>query len=480
MTYLLKGGTVVTYDKDKKPRSYKSDILVEGSTIVKIEKDIQPPPDVEIIDVTDKWITPGFVDTHRHTWMTVMRASQADWLLTEYLVKNAWHVQGTITVDELYIGQLTGCLEALHSGVTTILDHFHTAHSPEHCEAALKATVESGARVILCSARQSAPTSITPDLKMEFGLEPDATNWQMAKMKEWATKDGCKLSPDGRVTLGFAYDQVGFGLPIEVNQQILKQVRELGVEIITAHVVGGPHIMLWNEGGLLGPDVVFSHCNVLAHRDEPDDEMWAIMKKHGVGIGSTPEDELGMAHGNPVAFQAVERGVKCGLGIDCTSINSGDIFTQMRIVLQWDRGRRHEKTLLSKVDPPKYNTHTSHEAFRLGTLGGAEAINLSHQIGTIEVGKKADLVVFDTDSANLAGSLDPFQAIVFNASNADVELVMVNGDIVKRDGKLTKVDWKSLAKELKVKAKGIRERFSTEKLDAIWSESYDTSGGPRW
>lgn len=98
-------------------------------------------------------------------------------------------------------------------------------------------------------------------------------------------------------------------------------------------------------------------------------------------------------------------------------------------------------------------------------------------IGSIEVGKKADIVVFDTLSANLAGALDPFQAIVFNATNADIELVMVNGEIVKRDGKLTKVEWGPVARELKEKALAVRERFPPEILEGRW-EKYYTEVGP--
>ena len=90
--------------------------------------------------------------------------------------------------------------------------------------------------------------------------------------------------------------------------------RSIPVAIITAHVVKGPRILTYHERGLLGPDVVLSHCTELADHPEPDDKMWAIMKETGAAVAATPEDEMGMAHGNPVAFEAVERGVKCGLG----------------------------------------------------------------------------------------------------------------------------------------------------------------------
>lgn len=114
----------------------------------------------------------------------------------------------------------------------------------------------------------------------------------------------------------------------------------------------------------------------------------------------------------------------------------------------------------------------------MATLGGAEALNMQHQIGTIEVGKKADIVIFDANSVNLAGIADPVPGITFHATNADVELVMVNGDIVKRDGKLTKADWGSVARELRQKADDVRARFPKEKLEAIWSKYYETFGPP--
>lgn len=112
-------------------------------------------------------------------------------------------VQASVTADEARIGQLAGCLEALHSGVTTILDHFHVAHTPQHAEAVLEATIQSGARVILCPSRQSPATQVLP--QTEFGKEEETVKWQLNKLKEWGARDGGKLSADGRVTLGLAY-----------------------------------------------------------------------------------------------------------------------------------------------------------------------------------------------------------------------------------------------------------------------------------
>ncbi|TFK82371.1 Metallo-dependent hydrolase [Polyporus arcularius HHB13444] len=471
--YLLKGATIATcIQGSKDARVHKADVLIEGNIITRIEENIAPASGVEVIDCHNKWITPGFVDTHRHVFMTVLRANHCDWLLTEYLVKMSWSVQGSLTPEEVGIGQLAGCLDALHNGVTTILDHYHAALTPAHADAALKATVESGARVIWAPARQSQPTEIFP---LEFGKEAETAAWQRKKLAEWGSNGG-NLRPDGRVTLGLGYDVISNG-PVSAHQEFLAYARANNVKIFTAHVVQGPTILRWRDAGVLGPDVVFSHCNVLAERTAPDDEMWKALKDSGAAIGATPEDELGMAHGNPVEHEALKRGVKCGLGIDCTSANSGDIFTQMRTGLQWARAHDHERIRLNKVTPPFHNKYNSVDAFRLGTLGGAEALNLAHLIGSVEVGKRADLVIFDADSVNLGGADDPIAGVVFHASSEDVDTVFVDGEIVKKDGKLVR-DWAPVAKELRKMADAIRKRWPADVLEARWKKWYDANGAP--
>ena len=107
-----------------------------------------------------------------------------------------------MTAEQVRIGQLAGCLEALHSGVTTILDHFHASNTPDIADACLDATIQSGARVIWCPARQSPPTRYLPHF--EFAKEAEAAKWQIEKMKEWG-KNGGRLSKDGRVSLGLAW-----------------------------------------------------------------------------------------------------------------------------------------------------------------------------------------------------------------------------------------------------------------------------------
>ncbi len=102
--------------------------------------------------------------------------------------------------------------------------------------------------------------------------------------------------------------------PIEVHKEWLAHARESSVTLITAHVIGASTVTAWRDGGMLGPDVLFSHCNGLGNHTELDAEAWKALKESGTAVGATPVGEIGMSYGNHVVFDAVEHGVKAGLG----------------------------------------------------------------------------------------------------------------------------------------------------------------------
>ncbi|TFK45877.1 Metallo-dependent hydrolase [Heliocybe sulcata] len=467
---LLQNGLLTTYtDRDGPlsiPEARRVDLLIDGERIAVVAEPntVQAPTGALTIDCTNKWIAPGFVDTHRHAWMSVS-PHQEDWTLAEYIAKAPMTTTRLTTAEDIYVGQLSGCLQALNGGTTTVVDHFHAANSRSHIEKAVQATVESGVRSMLCVSRQSTPTSLSPFRMYD---EAEVSKMQLEMLRSLAEKDHGRLCPDGRVTLGLGYDFQGHN-PGE-DKRVLSMARELGITPITMHYVGGPHgmstdhkIRKWSEAGLLQGDCIFSHCNGLVHQN-PDPKEWELLKETGASVAVTPEDELGMGHGNPVTYECVRRGVKVGLGIDCASIVSTEMFPAMHFALQWERGRIHE-ALSSRGKGIAYNNLPAASAFRLATLGGAEAAHVSSKLGSLEVGKLADIVIYDADSINLAGCRDPFRGIALHATGADVETVIVNGEIVKRDGKLVRKQWKEVAKQLKHQQDSLRERLARIDLD---------------
>ncbi|KAF9003079.1 Metallo-dependent hydrolase [Cyathus striatus] len=456
---LLQNGLLATFtDKDAPtsiPKAYRADILIEGDTITSVvakPESIEVTKDALVIDCTNKWIAPGFIDTHRHVWMSIVSGHE-DWTLTEYLAKQAWTTASFVNADDVYVGQLAGCLQALHGGTTTVLDHFHCANSASHIDNAIQATVESGIRSMFCLAQGSPPTSIDP---IQFANGTEITQMQEARLQSLASANSGKLTPDGRVTLGLAYDALGIN-PSK-DKRIIGLARSLNIKPITFHDVGGPQtagpmfknkITQWKEVGLLGGDIVVSHANSLLHPERNEKE-WDWMREVGAGIASTPEDELGMGHGQPVLFEAIRRDVNAGLGIDCTSVVSSDMFPAMRVALANERGRIHKA--LAPVAPKTAPYHSA-TVFRAATLGGALATQTSDILGTIEHGKRADIVIYDA------------LGIVYHATAADVEWVFVNGEAVKKEGKLIRKQWDDVVGEFRARMDGIRKKVAELDLE---------------
>ncbi|KAL1963266.1 hypothetical protein VTN77DRAFT_8489 [Rasamsonia byssochlamydoides] len=186
--------------------------------------------------------------------------------------------------------------------------------------------------------------------------------------------------------------------------------------------------------GLLGPDILISHATNLTQSDVEK------MTKAGAFVSSTPDTELQMALGYPVCFREDMKDI-CSLGIDCHSNNSADIITQMRLGLQAERARRNEP-LIEKDKAPRRLDLSVQDVFRLGTIQGARAINMQDQVGSLEEGKLADIVIFDALSPAMicAAEHDPVAAIVLHSSVRDIDTVIVDGRIRKRGGKLLPVN----------------------------------------
>src|ERR1700754_5356500 len=148
MKTLITGGIVVTMDPANGDLG-RGDVLIENGVIVEVAEHLEAA-DAEVIDATDRIVMPGFVDNHRHAWQTAFRGVGADWTFAEYLAAMHGTVKPHFRPEDVYLGNLLGRLEALHSGVTTMLDWFHCGQSPEHANAALAGLRHAAGRSIFC------------------------------------------------------------------------------------------------------------------------------------------------------------------------------------------------------------------------------------------------------------------------------------------------------------------------------------------
>ncbi|KAG9014904.1 hypothetical protein FRB94_009062 [Tulasnella sp. JGI-2019a] len=455
---LLRNGTVVTCTAgQRQPVHFVADVLVQDSIIVSITRkghtSVPVPSDCKIIDATDKLICPGFVDTHRHVWEAAYKW-MGDWTLSEYVAKCIMLLPPLIQKDDAHSSQLLGCLEALNAGITSIVDHSHLTTSAGMVDSILDATRKSGIRSFFCYTRWD-----------EFPSGEIRKAWQMKQLTDIATHG----TGSDRITLGIGIDGSTEEFFTEMRDEIWPFLNEHKIDIISTHYVGGLSLVgpdavnQFSSRGLLDRPILFVHCNPLSPED------CELIRNSESGISSTPEIELAMAHGDPVAMAADAEGLRVGLGVDCSSCISGDMFSVMRFALQHQRGMDNSR--LSKVGKLSLEQkHRAGDVFRLATIGGAKAIRREKIIGSIEVGKKADILIIDTLTPSMLGAeVDPAQAIVLHATPADISMVFVDGEMVVNkiqshsSGVFTRLNWNDVVRRMQESTRRVRGRMANWK-----------------
>jgi cytosine/adenosine deaminase-related metal-dependent hydrolase len=356
-------------------------------------------------------------------------------------------------------------LEGIAAGTTTVVDHAHVTLSPEHAKLAIAATASSGIRSVFC---------YTPIMRIErfnpLAYHPNPfDDWVMQTFNELADQGSFG---DGRVTLGFAFDL--FFLPGEMVKDLFAQVKGKGVKTITCHgsvTLALPIVQNLTDLDLLDEHIIISHGGTIEKADAE------LVKSKGAHLSSTPSTELQMTMGRPYCFDAsfLDGGVggksiglqdNASFGVDCHSCTAGSIISEARLGLQNARNHFNEYYMNQDRIPRSLPASLSVEAaFNLATVKGAEAVRMSDQIGRIAEGYKADLVIFDALSPAMVGAAqhDPVAAIILHSSPNDIDTVIVDGIIRKRDGKLlpvsvdegaqksigkNKLEWISIAKEI--------------------------------
>ncbi|KIX09125.1 uncharacterized protein Z518_00203 [Rhinocladiella mackenziei CBS 650.93] len=428
---LLKNGVAILHEIDDQAKADKVDILIRGNKIAEIAPTIEPVDDVQVVDCTDKLIAPGFVDTHRHMYNIGLRGRHGDDLLHDYLVQGILQAS-SFDPDEIFWGQLAGCMECINAGTTTVVDHSHMNYSEERPKAAIAATVASGLRSVYGYCFNGRVDSWSPFAMNQSFVAP----WAMDALERLSQQ-----APfgDGRVTLGVAFD--GWFLPKEVLQPMFENIKKMGIKHITTHnAPAAPGqasaVEVMESCGILSPSVLLSHANFLSHSDI------SLVKKRNAYISSTPSVELQMSMGTPACF-GNDRDIqsRSSLGIDCHNVILASIPSEMRAALLNGRGCTNAKFLASRKIPTKIYK-TVQEAYALGTICGARAIGMENQVGSLAVGKLADIVVFDALSPSMicGAQYDPVTAIVMHSTPGDIIMTIIDGIVRKMDGKLQPVE----------------------------------------
>ncbi len=402
MKTLVQGGLVVSVDPavGTLPRG---DVLIEDGRIAAVAPAIDATG-AEVVDATGKIVLPGLVDTHRHTWQTAFRGLGADWTFDQYRVAVHGTLKPHYRPEDVYLGNLLGRLEALSSGVTTVLDWFHCAFRPENADAAIQALRDAPGHSIFCYGADG------PDIEPEI-----------RRVRE--------VLPGEDMALGLRGPVVS---TMDDTAADVTLARELGLRVsLHVHGTGGwPHgdrpIDGMRERGLLDERTTVVHGNGLS------DDQLAMLADAGSSVSISPDVELKMGFEPLITGRALAAGLRPSLSIDDCPSAAGDLFGAMRTALAAERGRI-----------------TTRDVLGFATLDGARACGRADRAGSLTVGKAADLVLLDAEDLSVFPVADPVGTIVAAGHPGLVDSVFVAGKAVKRDGKLLGVDLPALRTRLR-------------------------------
>jgi 5-methylthioadenosine/S-adenosylhomocysteine deaminase len=417
---LLRGGHVLTVDPELGDLP-TGDVLIEGDTIAGVAPHLDA--DAEVIDVSGQIVMPGFVDTHRHTWETAIRGCAPNATLDDYFVEVLDTFAPLYRPEDVYASNLAGALECVNAGITTLVDWSHINNTPEHPDAAIRGLQEAGIRAQY--AYGSANLSL-------------ADYWNASKIVIPAddvrrVRETYFSSDDSLLTMALATRGTGFCIDDVVRAE-WALAREVGIPI-TIHVAMGRlagrfgMIKALQRLDLLGPDTTYIHCCYFS------DEEWQLVADSGGTISIAPQVEAQMGHGWPPVMKAVEYGLRPSLSIDVVTTVPGDMFTQIRAAFGCERARVNEIAWAANTEVPD-TMLTARQMLEMATINGAHVAGLEARTGSLTPGKKADVVVIDGGALNVAPITDPVAAVTLCADVSNVDTVIINGQIRKRDGKL--------------------------------------------
>ncbi|SNT58202.1 Cytosine/adenosine deaminase [Asanoa hainanensis] len=418
MSVLFRNGLVLTMDNSHTVLR-DADVLVVDDKIAEIGHGLTAPEGTEEIDASGGIIMPGMIDTHRHMWQTAMRGYGADWTLTQYFVWYYLESGKLFRPQDIYAGNLLGALEAIDAGVTTTVDWSHGLQTVDHADAAVDALEAVPGRFVLAYGNiQQGP-------------------WQWSAAPEFRDFVNRRLHGKGDM-LGF---QLAFDVPGDPafpEKAAFEVARDLGVAVTThAGVWGATNddgIRMMYENGFMTPQTVYVHAATLTA------DSYNRIAATGGSVSVATESEQSAGQGYPPTWQLRHHDIPVSLSNDTSVWWSGDLFSAMRTTLGADRSREHMAAHANSETVTHCHLRAE-QVVEYATMGGARALGLDSVVGSLEAGKKADVVLIKNDNSPVMFPiLNAYGHIAFQAQRADVDTVVVNGRVVKRAGRLVDVD----------------------------------------
>ncbi len=362
------------------------------------------------LDGQGKVALPGLVNCHTHVSMTLFRGIAEDKSFDEWWREAIWPLEQKLKRSHIYDGALLGCLEMIKSGTTCFADMYF------HEDAVAEAVKKSGLRAAL------APGII------EVGSSKMGRKTLQAAVKISRKYHGCA---DGRISI-----QLGPHTAYTCSPELLKRMRKMASKLkIRLHIhlaesksiaeavrknFGLSEVELLEKVDFLKPDVLAAHCIHLSKKDVK------IIKRHNVKVAYNPVANMKLASGVPRIHDLLKLGITVGIGTDGAACNnSSDMFESMKIAALLQKTFYMDPTVLP-----------AEKVLKMATIEGAKALGLENIVGSLEVGKKADLILINFEKPHLTPTHDLYANLVYSARGSDVDTVIVNGKILMENRKV--------------------------------------------
>lgn len=454
MDFVVKGGTVVTMGPEEVIRD--GVVVVEGDRIVEVGKRRlrRRYPGYEKIHAEGRVVIPGLVNTHQHAAMSLLRGYADDFPLQEWLEKWIWPLERHMKGRDIYVGALLTAVESIMGGTTTVNTMYHYveggSEAQAFAEAGLRGVVghvcfswrkEEDRKALRALARDwhdraNGLIRVSVDPHAPYTVDPEYMEELRDIAQELNEEHGSPDSPIMRhMHLAETVDE----------PEKVKQAFNVSFE--------GGVVEYLDTLGVLGEDLIAAHCVALTPKDIK------ILKERGVKVAHNPVSNLKLASGVSPVPSLLKAGVTVALGTDSScSNNSADIFEVMKLAALLHKGFHGDPTLLS-----------AERVLRMATVEGAKALLWDRQIGSIEVGKKADLLIVDFKKPHLRPLFNEVSHLVYAAKASDVDTVLINGNIVMEDREVKTVDVCKVLDMAEETKEGLLDRLAEEKQEYVTS-----------
>jgi 5-methylthioadenosine/S-adenosylhomocysteine deaminase len=422
MKLLIQNAEIITQNQQREILT--GDVLVEDSRIAAVgQPEIEPDKVDRVIDATGKTLIPGLIQTHLHLCQTLFRGQADDLELLDWLRQRIWPLEAAHDEESIYWSALLGIGELIESGTTALVN----METVSHTESSFQALAQSGLRAMSGKVMMDHGQGVPPGLQEET----EASLAESVRLLErWHNHD------NGRIQYTFCPRFV-----VSCTEALLTGVRDLAAYydvMVHTHASenrdeialveaerGRRNVEYLDYIGLANERLILAHSIWLSKQER------RILAERGVKVTHCISSNLKLASGIADVTGLLADGVAVGLGADGAACsNNLDMFQEMRLA-----------AFIQKV---KYGPTAlpAYTVFDMATRGGAQVMRLEHEIGSIEVGKRADLVLLDLNQLHAfpASEVDPISRLVYSASKRDVETVIINGRVVMENHQLLTID----------------------------------------